>query len=123
MLHPNSKLAKTLELVQARAGKAGIVYCATRAGVERVCEFLCDRGIAATRYHAGLSEEERRENQDDFRFDRKSVMVATNAFGMGIDKSNVSFVIHYNMPKSLEAYYQEAGRAGRDGSPGECILR
>ena len=122
VLHPNSKLAKTLELVQARAGKAGIVYCATRAGVERVCEFLCDRGIAATRYHAGLSEEERRENQDDFRFDRKSVMVATNAFGMGIDKSNVSFVIHYNMPKSLEAYYQEAGRAGRDGSPGECIL-
>ena len=105
VLHPNSKLAKTLELVQARAGKAGIVYCATRAGVERVCEFLCDRGIAATRYHAGLSEEERRENQDDFRFDRKSVMVATNAFGMGIDKSNVSFVIHYNMPKSLEAYY------------------
>ena len=103
VLHPNSKLAKTLELVQARAGKAGIVYCATRAGVERVCEFLCDRGIAATRYHAGLSEEERRENQDDFRFDRKSVMVATNAFGMGIDKSNVSFVIHYNMPKSLEA--------------------
>ena len=122
VLHPNSKLAKTLELVQARAGKAGIVYCATRAGVERVCEFLCDRGIAATRYHAGLSEEERRENQDDFRFDRKSVMVATNAFGMGIDKSNFSFVIHYNMPKSLEAYYQEAGRAGRDGSPGECIL-
>ena len=122
VLHPNSKLAKTLELVQARAGKAGIVYCATRAGVERVCEFLCDRGIAATRYHAGLSEEERRENQDDFRFDRKSVMVATNAFGMGIDKSNVSFVIHYNMPKSLEAYYQEAGRAGRDGQPARCTL-
>ena len=122
VLHPNSKLAKTLELVQARAGKAGIVYCATRAGVERVCEFLCDRGIAATRYHAGLSEEERRENQDDFRFDRKSVMVATNAFGMGIDKSNVSFVIHYNMPKSIEAYYQEAGRAGRDGAEADCIL-
>ena len=122
VLHPNNKLAKTLELVQARAGKAGIVYCATRAGVERVCEFLCDRGIAATRYHAGLSEEERRENQDDFRFDRKSVMVATNAFGMGIDKSNVSFVIHYNMPKSIEAYYQEAGRAGRDGAEADCIL-
>ena len=120
--HPTSKLAAVWHLVQERAAKSGIVYCNTRAGVERVCEFLNDKGIAATRYHAGLSEEERRENQDDFRFDRKTVMVATNAFGMGIDKSNVSFVIHCNMPKSLEAYYQEAGRAGRDGAPGECIL-
>ena len=119
---PSSKLAAVLELVRAHEGMSGIVYCATRAGVERVCDFLNGKGVSATRYHAGLPEEERHANQDDFRFDRKTVMVATNAFGMGIDKSNVSFVIHYNMPKSLEAYYQEAGRAGRDGSPGECIL-
>ncbi len=111
-----------IALVEARRGKSGIVYCATRTGVEKVCDLLNRRGIPATRYHAGLDEEERQRNQEDFQFDRKPVMVATNAFGMGIDKSNVSFVIHYNMPKSLEAYYQEAGRAGRDAEPADCLL-
>lgn len=119
---PKNKLDALIALVRERRGKSGIVYCATRAGVERVCAALNDQGVPAARYHAGLSEEERRTSQDDFQFDRKPVMVATNAFGMGIDKSNVSFVIHYNMPKNLESYYQEAGRAGRDGEAADCIL-
>ncbi len=111
-----------LDYIEKHPSDSGIIYCATRKNVDKLYEELFKRGVAVTRYHAGLGGAERKKNQEDFIYDRAPVVVVTNAFGMGIDKSNVRFVIHYNMPQSMENYYQEAGRAGRDGEPAQCIL-
>ena len=111
-----------LRFLKEQQGRSGIVYCGTRKGVEEVTELLQQNGVDAVGYHAGMGDEERMNAQEDFVSDRAPVIVATNAFGMGIDKSNVSFVVHYNMPKDLESYYQEAGRAGRDGEDAVCCL-
>ena len=119
---PNNKEEFVKEYIENKKNSSGIIYCATRKNVDSLYDEMLRMGYSVSKYHGGMTEKQRNKNQDDFVFDRTNIMIATNAFGMGIDKSNVRFVLHYNMPKDLESYYQEAGRAGRDGDYAECVL-
>ena len=119
---PSDKKKFLLDYLNEHKDMSGIIYCLSRKNVDALYDELTKNGFSVSKYHAGMTDSARESNQNDFVFDKTSIMVATNAFGMGIDKSNIRYVIHYNMPKDLESYYQEAGRGGRDGANAECIL-